>query len=128
MSEGERCKWRAQEAGNVAALWTAGRVSGSHRCQMLPGKVAGPAAGRWKAACPRHPSLCVGRGGRAEQGSPCPSMGAGGGDRAGSAPPPSSWRQMEGRTGVCPMAARAGGSPLGFAEGASFYMEMKNLG
>lgn len=31
-------------------------------------------------------------------------------------------------TGVCPVAARAGGSPLGFAEGASFYMEMKNLG
>lgn len=60
----------AQEAGNVAALWTAGRVSGSHRCQMLPRKVAGPAAGRWKAACPRHPFLCVGRGGRAEQGSP----------------------------------------------------------
>lgn len=57
-------------------------------------------------------------------------MGVGGGDGAGSAPLPlpGSWRQMEGRTGVCPMAARAGGSPLGFAEGASFYMEMKNLG
>lgn len=31
-------------------------------------------------------------------------------------------------TGICPMAARIGGSPVGFAEGASFYMEMKNLG
>lgn len=31
-------------------------------------------------------------------------------------------------TGICPMAARIGGSPVGFAQGASFYMEMKNLG
>lgn len=31
-------------------------------------------------------------------------------------------------TGICPMAAGIGGSPVGFAEGASFYMEMKNLG
>lgn len=44
--------------------------------------------------------------------------------------PPSSPRELETDrgTGVCPTAARIGGSPVGFAEGASFYMEMKNLG
>lgn len=31
-------------------------------------------------------------------------------------------------TGICPTAAGIGGSPVGFAQGASFYMEMKNLG
>lgn len=52
-----------------------------------------------------------------------------GGNKPGSFSLPSP-RELETDrgTGICPTAARIGGSPVGFAEGASFYMEMKNLG
>lgn len=43
-------------------------------------------------------------------------------------PPFSQGAETDRGAGICPMAAWIGGSPVGFAEGASFYMEMKNLG